>query len=299
MAETGADLARECALWALPSNGTCAGVARRLLRQALERMGLPDDQIYDATLAVNELAANVYTHVLTRTRPTTPGPSTTTPGPSTIAPDASSARATSSITTADASPGIPDPTPAGAPELWLYRRGQNEDAQLVCKVFDPQREPRTRIPTQVTPAHEFQEHGRGLTIVKNLAANWGCHLTRSRLGGSCSIPGKAVWFAMPLPPWSAHRPPPRLTPAQAAHLLQSMLAARGIPGITRSDEWGQSTLVIRNTLKVRCQNATFTWTTNGFSAHYAFCDITETAEQLVRLHEELLSSPPIHAHAEE
>lgn len=254
MAETGADLARECALWALPANNTCAGVARKLLRQALERMGLPDDQIYDATLAVNELAANVYRHVLTRTH------------------------------------AVPGPAAAGAPELWLYRRGQNEDIQLVCKVFDPQREPQSRIPTQVTPAHELQEHGRGLTIVQNLAAGWGCHLTRSRLGGRWSIPGKAVWFAMPLPARSARPTPSRLTPAQAAHTLQSMLTARGIPGITRSDEWGRSTLVIRNTLKVHCQNATFTWTTNGFAAHYPFGDITETAEQLVRLHEENAST---------
>lgn len=258
MAETGVDLARECALWALPSNDTCAGVARRLLRQALERLGLPDDQIYDATLAVNELAANVYTHVLAR-------------------------RA--------ADPGAPL---SGAPELWLYRRSRPKGAQFVCKVFDPRREPHSHVPTQLSPAHYLQEHGRGLTIVKHLAAGWGCHLTRSRIGGRRSIPGKAVWFAMPLPhgtPQSAH---PRLTPAQAAQTLQSMLTARGIPGVTRTDSWGESTLTIRDALRVHCRNATFTWQANGVPAGYPFGDITETAEQLVRLHEELaLSRSPM------
>ncbi|TQM74898.1 ATP-binding protein [Thermopolyspora flexuosa] len=252
MADAGVDLARECALWALPQDHTCAGVARRLLRQALERMGLPDEQIYDATVAVNELAANVYRHVLNRPRPS----------------------------------AVPAPRPA-SPELWLYRRGQNEHSQFVCKIFDPVREPPVRVPARTNPLHDLPEHGRGLTIVESLTAAWGCHLTRSRFGGRWSVPGKAVWFAMPLPHPTPH-PPPTYTPLQAARALRSRLAARGIPTTLRP-AWDHSTLSIASTLTVRCHDNTFTWTTNGTPTHYAFADLTEAAEQLVRLHEESLS----------
>ena len=258
MVDAGVDLAQKCAIWALPADHTCAGVARRLLRRALERMGLPDDQIYDATLAVNELAANAYKHVFSRPRPLAAAPSLSSGSPGTY---------------------------AAAPELWLYRRGRHDDSQLVCKVFDPRREPIGRIPAQLTPANDLQEHGRGLTIVKSLTAAWGCHLTRSRFGGHRPAPGKATWFAMPLPPRTP-REPARVTPPQAARMLQTLLAARGIP-TTVSDAWGRATLSMHDTLTVQCHDDTFTWTVNGVPTGYAFYDLTETAEQLVRLHEEV------------
>lgn len=256
MTDAGVDLAGECASWALPPDDTCAGVARRLLRRALDRMGLPDEQVYDATVAVNELAANVYRHVLSRPR---------------------------------AAPFHPPAAPPGRPELWLYRRGRGEHGQLVCKVFDPRREPVGHVPAQLSPAHDLREHGRGLTIVKSLTTAWGCHLTRSRLGGAHPIPGKAVWFAMPLAPRPTARRP-RLTPAQAARVLRAQLTARGIPTTVR-DAWGRSDLWIQNTLTIRCHDDAFTWTVNGVPTRYAFDDLTETTEQLVRLHEERTQQP--------
>jgi Anti-sigma regulatory factor (Ser/Thr protein kinase) len=260
MAESGVDLAEKCAIWALPADDTCAGVARRLLRHALQDMGLPDDQIYDATLAVNELAANAYKHVFSRPRPLAAAHSAPTRSP-------------------------------GTPELWVYRRGRNDRSQLVCKVFDPRREPIGHVPAQLTPANDLQEHGRGLTIVKSLTAAWGCHLTRSRFGGPWSAPGKATWFAIPLPP-RAPRPPARVTPPQAARMLRTMLAARGIP-TTVSDNWGRATLSMHDTLTVHCHDDAFTWTINGAPTRYAFYDITETVEQLVRLYEELHADPAL------
>jgi len=251
MADAGVDLARECALWALPADHTCAGVARRLLRQALERMGLPEELVHDATVAVNELAANVYRHVLTRPRSS---PAATRPGP---------------------------------PELWLYRRGRHEHSQLVCKVFDPLREPVARPATRSGPLTDLPEHGRGLSIVESLTAAWGWHLTRSRFGGRWSAPGKAVWFAIPLPHHTSH-PPPACTPLQAARALRAKLAARGIPA-TLHPGWNHSTLSIAAALTVHCHDDTFTWTTNGTPARYAFSDLTEAAEQLVRIHEETTS----------
>ena len=42
--------------------------------------------------------------------------------------------------------------------------------------------------------------GRGLQVVAGLSGGrWGHHLTRSRLGG-WKVPGKAVWFALPVHP---------------------------------------------------------------------------------------------------
>ena len=63
---TGVEIAdgRHCLAWALPGDGTCALAARRLTTQALRAMRLPDDLVDDAVLAVGELAANVYRHVL-------------------------------------------------------------------------------------------------------------------------------------------------------------------------------------------------------------------------------------------
>ena len=81
-----------------------------------------------------------------------------------------------------------------------------------------------------------------------------------------------------------HDDAPALT--QAARMLRTMLAARGIP-TTVSDNWGRATLSMHDTLTVHCHDDAFTWTINGAPTRYAFYDITETVEQLVRLHEEL------------
>jgi hypothetical protein len=222
-------------------------------------MGLPDDLIYDATLAVNELASNVFQHVLGRGN----------------------------------LPNDPQDAMAGGPELWLYRRGQHHQSQIVCKVFDSQREVRSHVPAQPGPADDLLEHGRGLGIVRALTHAWGCHLTRSRIGGGqWAVPGKAVWFAMRIPPYAAEQPI-HLTPAQAAQGLQLMLSARGIPKAIRHDAQAQSVLSVTNGLTVWCRNESFSWTMNGTPIHCPFTDVIEATEQLVRLHEEMSVSTSV------
>jgi hypothetical protein len=213
-------------------------------------MGLPDDLIDDALIAVSELVTNVHLHVLGGGHP-------------------------------------PGDLPAwGGPELWLYRRGQRDTSQIMCKVFDHQREHPPLAPTQPTPAEDALEHGRGLSIVEELSAAWGWHLTRSRLGDGRSIPGKATWFAMPIPPYAAE-PPIQMTAAQAAYTLQNHLAARGILQAIRCDNRDLSVLSICRDLTVWCRQRTFSWTAGGDRVHYPFTDIVEVAEQLVRLYEEM------------
>lgn len=77
------------------------------------------------------------------------------------------------------------------PELWLWARA-TPSPQLVVSVFDTYR---SSFP-EAAPRDLLDEHGKGLGIVAMLAAAWGAHRSRSRLGSG--RPGKAVWCAFPL-----------------------------------------------------------------------------------------------------
>ncbi|HEY9525150.1 MAG TPA: ATP-binding protein [Thermopolyspora sp.] len=248
---TGVEIAdgRHCLAWALPGDGTCALAARRLTTQALRAMRLPDDLVDDAVLAVGELAANVYRHVL----------------------------------------GAPGDRPRRdiATELWLYRRLGGPHGQIVCKVFDAQRQwSHHRGPRSDDTGDDLQESGRGLLLVEAISSEWGRHPTRSRVGWS--IPGKAVWFALPLPPALAiAHPAADLSPANAAHRLRSALHDRGITNVIHRDTGDQSVLSVRHGLTVWCRGEHFTWTIDGDRTSRPFDDLTDVAEQLVRLHEEM------------
>jgi hypothetical protein len=229
--------------WLLPVDDTCPGVARKLLRRALEHWELPGDLIYDATLAVSELAANLVQHVM------------------------------SNLAADDA------PRAAGGPELWLYRRRRDHHSQIVCKTFDPQRG-WTRNP----PPDPLDECGRGLAIVEAIVEEWGCHLTRSMLGGpGRAIPGKAVWFAMAVP--GAEPPSARLTPGHAADELRALLLARGIKVVHR-DAGDQVAVFMPNGPAVWCHDQAFSWSLDRGRTCRPFADIVDVAEQLVRIHEE-------------
>jgi anti-sigma regulatory factor (Ser/Thr protein kinase) len=222
---------------------TSPRVARKLLRQALESWGLPDDLVGDATLAVSELAANLVQHVM------------------------------SGLVSA---PGRPVP---GGPELWLYRRWGDDRGQIVCKTFDPQRAWRRNPP----PA-PLDERGRGLTIVDAIAQDWGCHLTRSVLGGpEGAVPGKAVWFAMDVP---ADRPScERLTPVLAAGELESLLVARGVKAVHHR-HGKHAVLSMRKGPAVWCEDQEFSWLLDREPTRLPFTDLFDAAERLVRIHEE-------------
>ncbi len=166
-----------------------------------------------------------------------------------------------------------------SPELWLYRRGAGERDQIVCKAFDPLRD---WAPD--TPADELDEHGRGLSIVDAVVTDWGCHLTRSMLGGpGRSVPGKAVWFAIDAP--LAPEPTVAWTAPEAARLLQRALVTRDIP-CRRDQDGGRAVVSVFDGPIVRCEERTFTWMLGRELTRRPYGELVEVTERLVQIHEQ-------------
>ncbi|MBO2445807.1 ATP-binding protein [Actinomadura barringtoniae] len=82
----------------------------------------------------------------------------------------------------------------GPHELWLYLaepEGNGHSAEVRCAVFDAHAD--AKLPGYSWTSGDC---GRGLSIVRELSeGRWGMLRTLSRLGPS--VPGKAVWFAVP------------------------------------------------------------------------------------------------------
>ena len=269
-----------CRAWPLPTDETCAGIARRLFREAVAQLGLEPAVVDDATLMASELAANTL-----------------------HANAAAHAR----------SAPYPDAEPC-QPELWLYLRGVGLGRELVCKVFDCYRGWRDGTAPSVsetppeTPADAVG--GRGLQIVHELSGGrWGHHPTRARLD-SWGLRGKAVWFAVPAPlaharlvdvtglrsytfsaDVTAARASDRLSARQAVRELEAMLDERGFGrGLVRDDQPARdmSILSVRRGLTVWCQAGVVSLTTPwGSSQRWNYGDLVEAAEQTVRRYEEL------------
>jgi hypothetical protein len=255
--------------WPLPDDASCAGAARARIRHALADLQMPAELIHDTAVAVSELATNAWLHAL----------------------DAQPLSAA-------ARPG------AVAPELWVYRRGAPPDAELVCGVFDARRDvwPQARPDSSALPAEDTQladpqldailadnaGNGHGLGIVAALSRATGWHWTRSRSGAH--PPGKVVWFTVRIPDSSAaaQPPPARLTPAQAARMLAALLAARGMQRIGHQHDTTQSAVSITASLTVWCQDGAFRWQSRGSLERRAYFDLADTAENVVRLHEEMV-----------
>lgn len=84
----------------------------------------------------------------------------------------------------------------GPAELWLYSR-QSRDArtELVIAVFDPAPDQ----PPRLRDLNVLAESGRGLALIDHMTQGcWGHYRTRSWLSRP-TVPGKAVWFTLPLP----------------------------------------------------------------------------------------------------
>lgn len=168
----------------------------------------------------------------------------------------------------------PHPSQVVPPELAIWARTVPAP-QLVVSVFDS-----TRVELPRTSGAELlDDHGKGLDLLSAFTAEWGSHLTRSRLAIP-GIRGKAVWFALPLPTsWPGQRP--AIPPARAAHALQLTLKARGIEGTCRSDDKGISVLELPH-VNVWIGPKTFSWQDSpGRHVQHPLLDLQETAEHLI------------------
>ncbi len=245
-----------CCAWPLPREATCARAARRIFRQAARSLGIADDRTDDGVTMASELAANTL-HAL---------------GCAETGGD----------------------QPAGA-ELWLYVRHVAGQWELVCKVFDPLRGWKTDLPPEPAGAGPDAVGGRGLQVVAGLSAGrWGHHLTRSRLGG-WKVPGKAVWFAIPVPTATLRAPDwavrSRTGPCQAARQLAVMLADRGLGErlvVTDEPAARMAVLSVRCGLTIWCRDHTICWRTRaGRYQQQPVTELVDSAEQIISTCEEI------------
>jgi hypothetical protein len=239
--------------WQLPSDATCALVARTTLTTAMTRLALPGELIADGALAVSELATNAYLHSQRGGR--------------------LAVSETFGNTYAHAAPLHPY-QPVTVPELWIWAR-THPAPQLVVSVFDTNQQ---AMPKQAD-VDLMAENGRGLAMVDAVSADWGIRWSRSRLTPH-PIPGKAVWFALPLhEPWSPEKQ--AIPPGHAAHQLQLTLAARGINGTRHSDDKGISIIQIPG-IDIWVKPKSYLWRDPlGTYVSHPLLDLQETTENLI------------------
>jgi hypothetical protein len=183
------------------------------------------------------------------------------------------------------------------PELWLYLRGTGQRVELVCKVFDTfPGWVRGNVPGRaMCRAPDDAMSGRGLEVVHELSnGHWGHHLTRSRLSGT-GKPGKAVWFALPLPS-AATLPRQRhpVTAGDAMTELEQDLSTRGFNGrLVRADDPAadMAVLSIATGLTVWCRSAAAWLRVPGVAAQqWSYSDLVEVGEQAVEAHETIVAT---------
>jgi len=101
------------------------------------------------------------------------------------------------------------------------------------------------------------------------------------------VPGKAVWFAQPVPAGVVPEPlrRTRLAPGRAARALEEMLVERGLGGgLLRAQEpsEGMSVLSVRYGLTVWCRSNAIWWRSpDGRQSKQVPTDLVEIAEQIV------------------
>jgi hypothetical protein len=181
------------------------------------------------------------------------------------------------------------------PELWVYLRDVGRWRELVCKVFDAY--PGWLQPNPPGPdgrrVVSDAISGRGLEVVHELSSGrWGYHLTRARLGG-WDVPGKAVWFAMPVSGADTTTADPgKMTASEAMTDLEAGLVARGFGGkngkMVRADDpvADMAVLSVCGGLTVWCR-AGLAWLRGPgvTDRHWRCDDLVEVAEQTVQAYE--------------
>lgn len=246
-----------CFVRTLPLDPTCAAAARRFFREGVAGIGLPSDLVHDGVTMASELAAN------------------TLHAQANVEYSGSKQRAVS-----------------GLPEFWLYLRGSGLRRELVCKVFDSVPGWNVGAKPGMASAPDGSVSGRGLQVVAGLSAGqWGCHRSRGRLG-AWKVPGKAVWFALRVPPdaYAALISGPELPQGRAMDELEAMLADRGLGGqLVRADEPGGAIAVlsVSRNLTVWRHGDKLSWRLPaGERRQMQLGDLVDAAEQLVCAHEE-------------
>jgi hypothetical protein len=248
----------------LPLDRTCSSAARSFFREAVAGLGLPGDLVHDGITMCSELAAN------------------TLHAQGNVEYSGNKQRAVS-----------------GIPEFWLYLRGRGARTEVVCKIFDS--EPGWSVDALEQPGKAPLEQvgGRGLQVVAALSAGqWGGHPTRGRLG-AWKVAGKAVWFALRVPPAaeSARYGRRELSAEQAVDELEAMLADRGLGGrLVRADEPGGqiSVLSVSRHLTVWRYGKTLSWRAHeGAYQQMQVYDLVDVAEQIVCAHEEAALADPM------
>jgi len=239
----------------LPIDTTCAAAARRYFREAVSSLALPSGLVHDGVTMASELAAN------------------------TLHAQRNAAR----------SP-VRHRAAAGIPEIWLYLRGTGRTRELVCKVFDTERSWNAGNAPGMAKAPLDSVSGRGLQVVAGLSAGqWGCHLSRSRLG-NWRVPGKAVWFALRIPPAALpdHLGRLRYSPEALTDELEAMLSDRGLGGgIVRADSDDLSVLSLSQHLTVWRHGEVVSWRAmSGSYQQRELGDLVDVAEHIVCAHEE-------------
>jgi hypothetical protein len=254
-----------CFVRPLPLDRTCSSAARRFFREAVAGLDLPGDLVHDGITMASELAANTL-------------------------------HAQGNV---EFSGGNRQRAVSGIPEFWLYLRGTGARAELVCKIFDS--EPGWSVDAQEQPnkAPLEQVGGRGLQVVAALSAGqWGGHPSRGRLG-AWKVPGKAVWFALRVPPAaeSARTGRRELSAGQAVDELEAMLTDRGLGArIVRADEpSGDITVLsISRHLTVWRHGKTLSWrAAGGDYQQMHVVDLVDIAEQIICAHEEAALADPM------
>jgi hypothetical protein len=238
----------------LPVDTTCAAVARKFFREAVSALPIPSGLLHDGVTMASELAANTL-HAQRKA----------------------------------ALAGARQRAEGSVPEIWVYLRGTSRSCELVCKVFDTERDWDGAVQTGLDKAPVDSVSGRGLQVVDGLSAGmWGCHPTLSRLG-STATRGKAVWFALRIPPAAlpAELGPPSYNSEWLVDELEEMLGARGMAGIVRADAGTISVLSISRHLTVWRHGSVMSWrASTGRYQQLDLSDLVEVTEQIVSAHEE-------------
>ena len=166
-------------------------------------------------------------------------------------------------------------------ELWMYRIW---GAGMVISVFDA---------SVVLPVQKPQEadglrcNGRGLAMVRTLSGGrCGARVTRSRQ--PFSMPGKSMWFGLPL---SGPEIPDgqAIEAADAAETLRSCLQGRAIFPIYMSERDGISVVSLPYGLTVWIRDGQFRWLRlDGFGYdERPLIDLAAMVEDLVHRYERL------------